>query len=715
MRYNNKSTEDSLLKFKLVQEGWQKAFVLIQTAIGKLNITDFALKVEQSEIVDQLLRILNALHEYCIEYKANHKRDNEQETQYGKAKLLILCVILKRALIQRAWDEYQTGEDGILSSCISNQCKLLESTKQHLQHNLQMHNVNDLLRILTDYNLEFPINIDKIRSIARCSINEANLLSQIIPFYLNNKLSYQLELLEKPQGNWIRIAIKKLFQESTLNNSFTKPIFIMIAYMITNEELLCYRKLPTEFPVNGIIEYEVPLLLHSKSILTHFNNGEAKMILRDINICIICENMIGFDQNIPNQQLNDNSISYNYIPKEMPTSAEQPLINSQKKATKKQKTSISNPTNNNSKGSKSTTDNFLQYFSLRNGNPNTNTNHSNSYPTRGNHSMLETTDASQDGDILDLNDSAIIPTNLIESTKYCIPKGFMQLEEEDNDEEINSNYTTNHPTCIAEPKRSVNFIESPKFSQTKWIKPNSHIADNSALSRIRQMASEHKLDHLCPVQRFRPRKLQLSVKENELSNKHELDGNLPTLYANDNNNIGNSNNLFTQQNHNKPLITSPADINHWGNEQDMRNLNFFHQNDNSTEPLLSFFDNDALIRKQINIVTPPCNREFNQKENQAHESVPHFTERSNQAVRMSTSDETSNNNHNVTNYAKGTMQIQAINKEARNSRGSSVSCISHQVTPCKWSTSHPQRAISTPPFQVSMAENRARSFDDLFF
>jgi ATP-dependent DNA helicase HFM1/MER3 len=57
------------LRFPLkarVQKPDQKAVVLLQTAIQRIHIPDFALRVEQNEIVDMSVRILSALTEVCL-------------------------------------------------------------------------------------------------------------------------------------------------------------------------------------------------------------------------------------------------------------------------------------------------------------------------------------------------------------------------------------------------------------------------------------------------------------------------------------------------------------------------------------------------------------------------------------------------------------------------------------------------------------------------
>ncbi len=71
IRYNNKTkgnaeNEGVSIKIKLVQESWQKAFILIQAAVSKVNITDFTLRVEQSEVCTILQSYLSAMLLSCL-------------------------------------------------------------------------------------------------------------------------------------------------------------------------------------------------------------------------------------------------------------------------------------------------------------------------------------------------------------------------------------------------------------------------------------------------------------------------------------------------------------------------------------------------------------------------------------------------------------------------------------------------------------------------
>ena len=72
------------------QEPSHKAYVLLLSAVDKTAISDFALRVEQAEIVEQCLRVLSALFDYA--------RQSEQ------GRLLESCILLQRALTIRMWE-----------------------------------------------------------------------------------------------------------------------------------------------------------------------------------------------------------------------------------------------------------------------------------------------------------------------------------------------------------------------------------------------------------------------------------------------------------------------------------------------------------------------------------------------------------------------------------------------------------------------------------
>jgi hypothetical protein len=73
-----------------VQEPWLKTYVLLQAAVGRVEVKDFALKVEQAEIVECGLRVLAAVRDLAVHRELG--------------RLLESTILLDRALRQRLWE-----------------------------------------------------------------------------------------------------------------------------------------------------------------------------------------------------------------------------------------------------------------------------------------------------------------------------------------------------------------------------------------------------------------------------------------------------------------------------------------------------------------------------------------------------------------------------------------------------------------------------------
>jgi hypothetical protein len=73
-----------------VQEPWLKTYVLLQAAVGRVEVKDFALKVEQAEIVECGLRVLAAVRDLAVHRELG--------------RLLESTILLDRALRLRLWE-----------------------------------------------------------------------------------------------------------------------------------------------------------------------------------------------------------------------------------------------------------------------------------------------------------------------------------------------------------------------------------------------------------------------------------------------------------------------------------------------------------------------------------------------------------------------------------------------------------------------------------
>ena len=81
--------DGSLSKVR-IQNPEQKAFVLLQCAIGHMYLQDYTLRQEMSTIVEYSKRMLAAFEEYCIE-----------ESRHGK--IALECMLLRRCLATSLW------------------------------------------------------------------------------------------------------------------------------------------------------------------------------------------------------------------------------------------------------------------------------------------------------------------------------------------------------------------------------------------------------------------------------------------------------------------------------------------------------------------------------------------------------------------------------------------------------------------------------------
>lgn len=134
------------LKIK-VQESNHKVYVLLQAAIDKLNIIDFSIRIDQSEIVINVIRILQALQQLCFE------RCN--------GCLLYASVVLERSLRLRSWN----GDNTKIFTQID---ELSQATIKRIQNR----------GITSTSNIE-NMKINKIQEYIECSLNEAKIIYQV--------------------------------------------------------------------------------------------------------------------------------------------------------------------------------------------------------------------------------------------------------------------------------------------------------------------------------------------------------------------------------------------------------------------------------------------------------------------------------------------------------------------------------------------------------
>lgn len=121
-----------LIKFKLegppskirIQQPSQKAFVLLQCAIGQIRLDDYTLRQEMSRVIEYSSRILKAAEDYSVE-----------ESKHGKVALESL--LLRRSLVCSLWGP----NDGVLNQ--------LSGVGQKTARKLSVNNIKTFADILS--------------------------------------------------------------------------------------------------------------------------------------------------------------------------------------------------------------------------------------------------------------------------------------------------------------------------------------------------------------------------------------------------------------------------------------------------------------------------------------------------------------------------------------------------------------------------------------
>lgn len=233
-----------------VQEPYHKAYVLLLSAIDKTNILDFSLRVEQSEIVEQCLRILSALFDHASEHE--------------KGMLLESCIYLKRSLHLQMWNDIS------INRTIFELCPQIPSglIPRFLEHNIQTID-------------QLSMNSYQIQKMLKCTHNDVNTIQSFIKMILQSKLQLRTSIKNSSQ---LQIIIESTFQnEQTIdklkNDDFKSRIYYLICYEIQSSKILLYRRLQST--------------QSSQTYILQLPNNFINM--NNIYITLICDNMIGLD------------------------------------------------------------------------------------------------------------------------------------------------------------------------------------------------------------------------------------------------------------------------------------------------------------------------------------------------------------------------------------------------------------------------------------
>ena len=254
----------------------------MQAAVERLPITDFSLRVEQSEIVEVALRILSALQSLCIE----RSRGNLIET----------AVLMDRALRIRMWE---SDYGSVFFQCQG----LSEPTRKGLNEK-PVRNVNDLENC----------SASRVQDLLSCSNYEAKqilLFSKMfkkwtLDLYVNygliadtagtgatvdfDKEVMRIDVVRTSVHNSSAVIGQSMANHPYPDNrmiDITPPSFHLICYHAQTSLLLCYRMLAFEKISDSDRDDESILRSYSVPLPTNIFLGDVK--------CLLLSSIVGLD------------------------------------------------------------------------------------------------------------------------------------------------------------------------------------------------------------------------------------------------------------------------------------------------------------------------------------------------------------------------------------------------------------------------------------
>lgn len=260
-----------LIKFPLqktrVQDPWHKSYILMQTAIAKNHISEFSLKVEQSEIVEQCIRILSLLHHYCqIKLLGN---------------LLYMCCLLQRSLTLRIWCHgcYET---------VFAQCPHVAKTTVD---RLIMSNIREFDDI-------WKYEKFNLQSMLHCCSEEILQIYAFARSVQSQQLFAQVAVSEYSIERKLLVTISPHASNSVLGRdekceSIAPLRFVIICFYLDTKDLICFRSFVFSSyeqiyhiscpAVNSELKYECPSGFKS----AHNNSN--------VGVALLCLDVVGID------------------------------------------------------------------------------------------------------------------------------------------------------------------------------------------------------------------------------------------------------------------------------------------------------------------------------------------------------------------------------------------------------------------------------------
>jgi hypothetical protein len=237
-----------------VQEPCHKAYVLLLSAVDKTEISDFSLRVEQSEIVEQCVRILSALFDNALE------RD--------KGLLLESCLLLRRSLVLQMWDDIGSNRS-IFELC------------PRLPPAMIPRFVECGLNSVDDFASHRP---KELQGILRCSLTDLKNIQSYTKMIQHSKLSVEILRL---QDTLLHLRIHtctsdQILQENLNPNekNFQSHVFHLLCFD-SDSSLICYRRIHS---ADNSTEYQIPI--------------SRPVAIQSLWVSLTCEDMIGLDSKI---------------------------------------------------------------------------------------------------------------------------------------------------------------------------------------------------------------------------------------------------------------------------------------------------------------------------------------------------------------------------------------------------------------------------------
>ena len=212
-----KTTLNNLLKScrypcKLrVKDASQKTFVLLQAAIERFSIDDFTMRIEQSEIVEQSIRVLTAIHQFSLEKE--------------KGKLLESCIFVARSLRQRMWE---TG-----TACIFSQ---MPGIGENFRKSLLANGILNL----SDLN---PLSQRQLQERTQCSAFDAQQLLNFGRLLHMNTVRLDVDYSNTGKIVFYLSPVNNITEVSdTPTEKLSSVSFQLVCYQATTGKLVCHRK-----------------------------------------------------------------------------------------------------------------------------------------------------------------------------------------------------------------------------------------------------------------------------------------------------------------------------------------------------------------------------------------------------------------------------------------------------------------------------------------